>query len=113
MHYWDQKIQEIIDSIGDPVYNDLFSGSDILKLCEDLKLTTDDTTVSFSFNGAQLQQNKKSDTWIAIWTVNDYAPNTRYKKKHVLPAVIVPGPNKPKNPDSFLFQTFHHVSAIQ
>ena len=56
MHYQDQKIWEIIDSIGDPVYDDLFSGSDILKLCEDLKLTTDDTTVSFSFDGAQLQQ---------------------------------------------------------
>lgn len=113
MLYRNQKIQEIINSIGDPVYDDLFSGSDILKLCEDLKLTSDDTTVSFSFDGAQLQQNKKSDTWIAIWIVDDYAPNTRYKKKRVLPAVIVPGPNKLKNPDSFLFRTFHHVSAIQ
>jgi len=113
MRYRDQKIQEIIDSIGDPVYDDLFSGSDILKLCEDLKLTMDDTTVSFSFDGAQLQQNKKSDTWIAIWIVDDYAPITRYRKKHVLPGVIVPGPNKPKNPDSFLFRTFHHISAIQ
>ncbi|KIK07040.1 hypothetical protein K443DRAFT_25755, partial [Laccaria amethystina LaAM-08-1] len=36
-----------------------------------------------------------------------------YKKKCVLPAVVVPGPNKPKNPDSFLFQSFHHVSALQ
>ena len=76
MCYRDQKIQEIIDSIGDPVYDDLFSGSNILKLCEDLKLTADDTTVSFSFDGAQLQQNKKSNTWIAIWNVDDYAPNT-------------------------------------
>ena len=36
-----------------------------------------------------------------------------YKKKHVLPALIVPGPNKPKNLDSFMFQGFHHVSALQ
>ena len=113
LRYRDQKIKEIIDSIGDPVYDDLFSGSNILKLCEDLNLTTDDTTVSFSFDGAQLQQNKKSDTWIAIFIVDDYAPNARYKKKRVLPAIIVPGPNKLKNPDSFLFRTFHHVSAIQ
>jgi len=113
MRYRDQKTQEILESIGDPVYDDLFSGSDILNLSEDLKLTSDDTTASFSFDGAQLYQNKKSDTWIAIWIINDYSPDTRYKKKHVLPALIVPGPNKPKNLDSFLFRTFHHVSAIQ
>ena len=113
MRYRDRKIQEILESIGDPVYDDLFSGSDILKLCKDLKLTTDDTTLSFSFDGAQLQKNKKSDTWIAIWIVDDYSPDGRYKKGQVLPAVIVPGPNKLKNPDSFLFWTFHHISAIQ
>lgn len=35
------------------------------------------------------------------------------KKKHVLPALAVPGPNKPKNLDSFMFRSFHHVSALQ
>ena len=113
MRYRDRKIQEILENLGDPVYDDLFSGSDILNVCEDLHLTSDDTTVSFSFDGAQLYQNKKSDTWIAIWIINDYSPTTRYKKKHVLPALIIPGPSKPKNLDSFLFRTFHHVSAIQ
>ena len=106
MHYRDQKIQEILESIGNPVYDDLFSGSNILKLCEDLKLTIDDTTVSFSFHGAQLQQNKKSDTWIAIWIVDDYSPDTQYKKKQVLPAVIIPGPDKAKHSDSFCFGPF-------
>ncbi|KAF8156022.1 hypothetical protein B0H34DRAFT_621141, partial [Crassisporium funariophilum] len=38
---------------------------------------------------------------------------TRYKKIHVLPAVISPGPHKPKNSDSYLFRSFHHLSAIQ
>lgn len=85
----------------------------ILNLSERLALTSDDTTMIFSLDGAQLYQNKKSDTWIAIWIITDYDPKTRYRSKHVLPALIVPGPNKPKNIDSYLFRGFHHLSALQ
>lgn len=121
MRYRDKKIQEILE-ILDPaknldldsfVYDDLFCGSDILDLAENLQLTSDDTTVSFSFDGAQLYQSKKSDTWIGIWIIDDYSPVARYKKKRVFPALIIPGPNKPKILDSYLFRSFHHVSALQ
>lgn len=95
------------------IYDDIFCGEDILDLAEALQLTGDDTTVIFSFDGAQLYQNKKSDTWIGVWIVAEYDPTTRYKKIHVLPAIIIPGPNKPKNADSYLFRSFHHLSAIQ
>jgi len=111
MHYQDKKTQEILKNLDptknlDPddfVYDDLFSGSDILDLIENLQLTSDNTMVSYSFDGAQLYQSEKSYTWIGIWVVDDYSPGAHYKKKHILPAVVVPGPNKPKNPDSFLF----------
>ena len=111
MRYRDKKTQEILKNLDptknlDPddfIYDDLFSGSDILDLIENLQLTSDNTTVFYSFDGVQLYQSKKSDTWIGIWIVDDYSPGSRYKKKHVLPAVVIPGPNKPKNPDSFLF----------
>jgi hypothetical protein len=36
-----------------------------------------------------------------------------YKKKHVLPALVIPGPNKPKNLDPFLFRDFYHLAALQ
>lgn len=85
----------------------------MLDICQDCEISPNDFMVSFSLDGAQLYQNKKSDTWIAIWIINDYSPTTRYKKKHVLPALIIPGPNKPKDLDSFLFHSFHHLSAIQ
>lgn len=98
---------------GDLIYDDIFSGEDILALSEALNLTADDITVTFSIDGAQLYQNKKSDTWIAIWIINDFDPSFRYKKKHILPAAIIPGPNKPKNIDSFLFRSFYHLSALQ
>jgi len=117
--YRDKKIQQYYDDLekiqdaGDIVFDDIFCGQDVLDLAERLNLNSDDTTVIFSFDGAQLYQNKKSDTWIAIWIVTDYDPKTRYRSKHILPALIVPGPNKPKNLGSFLFRSFHHLSAIQ
>ena len=112
MRYRDQKTNKILET-DELTYDNLFSGSDYLEFAQRVHLGPHDTTVSFSLDGAQLYQNKKSDTWIAIWIINDYDPSTRYKKKHVLPALIIPGPNKPKNIDSFIFCSFHHLSALQ
>ena len=95
------------------VHDDIFTGSEYINLAERLDLTSDDMVVSFSLDGAQLYQNKKSDTWIGIWIVTEYDPTTRYKKKHILPALIIPGPSKPKIWDSFIFRSFHHFSALQ
>ena len=69
--------------------------------------------VSFSVNGAQLYQNKKSDTWIGIFIICDYNPITRFRKKHVLLGIVILGPDKPKTLDSFLFCSFYHLSALQ
>jgi transposase InsO family protein len=40
-------------------------------------------------------------------------PNLRYKKKYVLPGGFIPGPNKPKNLDLFMYTGLHHLSALQ
>jgi hypothetical protein len=65
-----------------------------------------------SIDGAQLYQSKQSDCWIYIWVVYDLAPDKRYKKKYVLPGGFIPGPNKPKNVDSFLFPGVYHAAAL-
>jgi hypothetical protein len=117
--YRDEKTQEILKVLeeltndDDFVYDDILCGSQYINLANELRLTDDDTVVCLSLDGAQLYQNKKSDTWIAIWIILEYNPSTRYKKKHVLPCCVIPGPNKPKNLDSFLFRSLHHVSALQ
>ena len=44
----------------------------------------------------------------------NYDPvSDRYIKKHILYGAIIPGPNKPKIIESFLFPGLHHLSAIQ
>ena len=49
-----------------------------------------------------------------IWVVFSLDPSThRYKKVAVLFGGVIPGPNKPKVLESFLFPGLHHLSAIQ
>jgi len=76
-------------------------------------LKSHDTVLMFSADGAQLYRNKKSDCWIYIWVIYDLAPGDRYKKRYVLPGGFVPGPNAPKNFDSFFFSGIYHLSALQ
>jgi len=66
-----------------------------------------------SMDGAQLYQNKESDTWFGIATIIDYAPEIHYAKEMVLLLFVIGGPNAPKNYDLFLFPTFAHLSACQ
>ncbi len=98
---------------GDIAYNNIFSGSEIQDLAKHIKITSDDTVVSLSLNGAQLYQNKKSDTWISIWILNNFSLNQHYQKQQVLPSTIISGPNKPKITDSYLYPGLHHLSALQ
>ena len=41
------------------------------------------------------------------------SPERRYKKKHVLIGGFIPGPNNPKNVDSFLFPGLQHLAGLQ
>lgn len=96
-----------------PSYDDFFHGSDYLKHIKEGRICDDDIIMMLSVDGAQLYAHKASDCWIYIWVILDLSPDERYKKKHVLPGGFIPGPNKPKNLDSFLFPGLHHLCALQ
>jgi hypothetical protein len=96
-----------------PTYDDFIHGSDYIDAVNRGDITTDDMVVVFSIDGAQLYKNKHSDCWISIWIVLDHSPDVRYKKRYVLPDTFIPGPNNPKNPDSFLYPSFHHLATLQ
>lgn len=109
-------IEEIYNNQGtrpDRPFCDLFDGTDYLQAVIDNKIQAGDMVLVMSVDGAQLYENKASDCWIYIWIIMDYSPDVRYKKRHVLPGGFIPGPNKPKNMDSFVFPGLYHLSAIQ
>jgi len=94
-------------------YDDVYCSSILLNAALRGDLTANDTVLMLSIDGVQLYQSKQSDCWIYIWVLLDLAPNLRYKKKYVLPGGFIPGPNKPKNLDSFVYTGLHHLSALQ
>lgn len=95
------------------VYEDVYCSSTVLEAAKWGDLTSDDTLLMLSIDGAQLFESKPSDCWIYIWVLLDLAPDLCYKKRYVLPGGFIPGPNKPKNLDSFLFTGLHHLRALQ
>jgi hypothetical protein len=118
IRYRSQRTEELLEMLTEndgtiPTYDDFIHGSDYIDAVNRGDITTDDMVVVFSIDGAQLYKNKHSDCWISIWIVLDHSPDVRYKKRYVLPDTFIPGPNNPKNPDSFLYPSFHHLAALQ
>ena len=90
-----------------------FCGSAYLQGVYNGTITPDDTLLMISIDGAQLYESKESDCWIYIWIILKLSPDHCYKKKHILPSAIIPGPKKPKFIESFLSPGLHHLSALQ
>ncbi|KJA13784.1 hypothetical protein HYPSUDRAFT_151137, partial [Hypholoma sublateritium FD-334 SS-4] len=118
LSYRQQKTKEIIEELQNnsgslSIYEDFLHGSDYLENVRNGNIKGADMVLMFSMDGAQLYAHKSSDCWIYLWILFDLSPSERYKKKHVLPGGFIPGPNKPKNMDSFLFPGLYHLAAIQ
>ena len=62
-----------------------------------------------SIDGAWICQYKASDRRIYIWIILDLKPALWY----ILPGGFIPGPNKPKNLDGFIFSGLRHLAAIR
>ncbi len=83
MCYLDQKMKEVAEMLDnlqtedgtDIIYDDILCGSKMQDLAERINITAYDTIISSSLDGAQLYQNKKSNTWISIWILHNFPPN--------------------------------------
>ncbi len=120
MGHFQRRISEIVGNV-DPLtgeivvedYDDFDCGSDIIDAVRRGDIKKDDILLMYSIDGAQLFKGKKSDCWIYIWVILNLSPDKRYKKRYVMPGGFIPGPNAPKDTDSFVFPGLHHVSALQ
>ena len=83
------------------VIDDLVMGFDYLGLVLDGHMKENNIVLMVSLDGAQLYNHKDADCWLYIWRLVNLSPNKQYKKINVLPGGFIPGPNKPKNIDSF------------
>ncbi|KAK1231867.1 hypothetical protein PQX77_005004 [Marasmius sp. AFHP31] len=113
-----EKVQEALENAGEGLesvftWDDHACGEDFREMVERLRLTEDDQIFTLTMDSFQMFKNKKSDTWIAMLISEDYAPDSRVRKPNLFPAFTVPGPNKIKHADSFLFPLLHHIAALQ
>ena len=94
------------------IQDDIFQGSDYITTVLDGKIKSDDICLMFFIDRAQLYILKASDCWIYIWIVLDYVLGQQYKKKFVLSSRFIPGPNKPKILDSFIYPSLYYIVAV-
>ena len=116
-HYLHEERSRVLTEIQERgkllEYTDVLHGMDLIEAFQDGRIGKDDIVLMFSIDGAQLYAKKASGCWIYIWVLLNLAPDRRYKKKHVLIGGFIPGPNNPKNTDSFLFPGLHHLCSLQ
>ncbi|GJE92947.1 hypothetical protein PsYK624_091060 [Phanerochaete sordida] len=118
MRYRERATEELLAQMEEddgrplPSLSDFLHGADYMDAVLSGNLGPNDICVMFSIDGAQLYEHKQSDCWLNIWVILNLSPDARYKKKHILVGGIFPGPNKPKNIDSFICPGLHHVSAL-
>ncbi|KAG2337321.1 hypothetical protein BDR05DRAFT_1005135 [Suillus weaverae] len=113
-----ERTQQIFEEIRQnkgyvDAYEDILTGSAYLDAVRQGRIKPEDMVLRISINGAQLFESKMSDCWVYVWIIVDHSPDCRYKKQHVLPGGVIPGPNKLKYIQSFLYPGFHHLAVIQ
>lgn len=118
MHYLEDRLQSIIEYAEShngwiPIYDDTACGRELLEAWNTGLFKQGDVALQFSIDGAQLYRSKHSDCWIFIWVIHNLSPKQRYKKNFVIPGGFAPGPNPPKDLDSFIFPALYHIAALQ
>jgi hypothetical protein len=118
MHYRERTTADILEyarAHGGRLkeYSDTTCGRDYLTAVETGRIKNHDVIVQLSLDGAQLYRDKDSDCWIFVYIIHNLAPDLRYKKRFVIPAGFIPGPEKMKDGDSFIYPILHHISALQ
>jgi len=55
-----------------------------------------------STDGYQIFRQKTDDCWVVMFINANLPPDERVKKKNLLISTVIPGPNQPKDLNSFL-----------
>ena len=118
MHYHERRTAQILEyartnGVMLKVYNDTTCECDYLDAVKAGKINRDNVLIQFSLDGAQLYRDKDLDCWIFMYIIHNLPPEVWYKKKLVIPASFIPGPEKMKDGNSFIYPVLYHISALQ
>ena len=83
--------------------DDIFDGSIYKELMEEnLFIDKRDIAFTASCDGYQIFRQKTDDCWLFLMINNNLDPSLRVKKENLLIPFLIPGPNQPKDFNTFL-----------
>ena len=94
---------EYITNKDDNNFDDIFDG-EIYKELVNENLFSDKRDIAFtaSCDGYQIFKQKTDDCWLFLMINNNLDPSLRVKKENLLIPFLIPGPNQPKDFNTFL-----------
>lgn len=94
--------------------SDIYDGKLYKELIDDRLLSDErDILLTASCDRFQLFKQKREDCWVLIMINNNLPPEVRVKKKNLLVVAVIPGPNQPKDFNSFLRPTINELKLLE
>ena len=105
---------EHITNKNDDDLDDIFDG-EIYKELVNKNLFNDKRDVAFtaSCDGYQIFKQKTDDCWLFLMINNNLEPTLRVKKENLLIPFLIPGPNQPKNFNTFLRPLIDEMKELE
>jgi hypothetical protein len=98
----------------DDGYSDIFDGHLYKELVEEGFFTdVRDIALIGSTDGYQIFRQKTDDCWVVMFINANLSPDIRVKKENLLISAIIPGPNQPKDFNSFLRPIIDELKLLQ
>ena len=97
------------------IISDIWNGKLVHELEErGLFANKRDISLSFHTDGVKLFKSRSSfHVWPLLLIINNLPPDQRFKKENVLFLGVIPGPNQPKDIDSFLRPLVNELKELQ
>jgi Transposase family tnp2 len=95
-------------------YSDIFDGN-LYKELVDEGFFSDERDIALigSTDGYQIFRQKTDTCWIVMFINANLSPDIRVKKENLLISAIIPGPNQPKDFNSFLHPIIEELKILQ
>jgi len=94
--------------------DDIFDGNIYKELSEEnLFINKRDVAFIASCDGYQIFKQKTDDCWLFLMINNNLNPSLRVKKENLLVPFLIPGPNQPKDFNSFLRPFINEMKELE
>ena len=105
---------EYIANKDDCDLDDIFDGNIYKELSEEnLFINKRDVAFIASCDGYQIFKQKTDDCWLFLMINNNLNPSLRVKKENLLVPFLIPGPNQPKDFNSFLRPFINEMKELE